>query len=102
YQENIIEDLAKMFQDLMALPTRIINSDRLPSYSLKTLDIEVFNGDKWMEISSISLREDFLFEPIIRSKRVKCLVLEIAIGPDRIIYNINQRKEVLNLKIEHI
>lgn len=94
YQENIIEDLAKILMDIVALPTRIVLSDRLPSYSIKTIDIEVFNGDKWMEICSVSLRKDFTYQPIVKNKLVSCLVLEIAIGVDRLIYNIAQRKAV--------
>ncbi len=52
--------------DVIALPLRIVLSDRLPDYSLKTIDIEVFNNDKWMEICSVSLRKDFSYKPIIK------------------------------------
>ena len=102
YQENIIEDLAKMFMDIIALPTRIVLSDRLPDYSLKTIDIEVFNNEKWMEICSVSLRKDFTYQPIIKNKAIPCYVLEIALGIERLIYNIEQRSKVFNdLKIEN-
>ena len=102
YQENIIEDLAKMFMDIIALPTRIVLSDRLPDYSLKTIDIEVFNSDKWMEVCSVSLRKDFTYQPIIKNKAISCYVLEIALGIERLIYNIEQRSKVFNdLKIEN-
>ncbi len=100
YQESCIEDIAAMFQELIALPTRIVLSDRLPAYSLKTMDVEVWNDDKWMEIASISLRKDFTYEPRIKSKTVPCLVLEMATSPDRITYNINQRLKVLKLNVE--
>lgn len=100
YQESCILDIAQMFQDLIALPTRIVVSDRLPEYSLKTLDVEVWNDDKWMEIASISLRKDFTYEPQFKQKRVKCLVLEVATSPDRITYNIQQRNKALKLSIE--
>ena len=89
YQSNTIEDIANMFLRLLRLPTRIVYSDRLPSYSIKTIDVEVFNGDKWMEICSVSLRTDFDYEPMFKGKPAKCNVLEIAIGVDRLIYNIN-------------
>lgn len=103
YQESTIADLAQILMDIVALPTRIVLSDRLPSYSLKTIDIEVFNGDKWMEICSVSLRKDFTYQPIIKNKVVSCLVLEIAIGIDRLIYNTAQRAQVFDtLKIENL
>lgn len=87
YQESIILELADMFRNILNLNTRIVVSDRLPSYSLKTLDIEVENGEKWMEICSISLRTDFPYKPVMKNKEVECLVLEIAIGLDRLLYN---------------
>lgn len=94
YQESVIGDLANMLMNIVGLPTRIVLSDRLPDYSLKTIDVEVFNGDKWMEICSVSLRNDFPIQPIIKNKPTECYVLEIAIGIDRLIYNINQRTKV--------
>ncbi len=78
YQLSIIEPLGLFVKDLLKLDTRIVLSDRLPSYSLKTIDIEVNNGDKWMEICSVSVRNDF---------DDKHLVLEIAFGLDRLLYN---------------
>jgi glycyl-tRNA synthetase len=102
YQMSVIEDLANMFKRVVALPTRIVLSDRLPDYSLKTIDIEVFNSDKWMEVCSVSLRKDFKYQPIIKSKPVSCYVLEIALGIERLIYNIQQREQVFSeLKVEN-
>ena len=102
YQHNIIEDLANMFKDIVALPTRIVLSDRLPDYSIKTIDIEVWNEDKWMEVCSVSLRKDFKYQPIIKNKPIACYVLEIALGIERLIYNISQRDKVFpNLKVEN-
>lgn len=94
YQESIIEPLAKIFLDVIALPVRIVLSDRLPDYSLKTIDIEVFNNDKWMEVCSVSLRKDFNYQPIVKNQPRECFVLEIAFGLERLIYNINQRQTV--------
>lgn len=103
YQANVIEPLANMFLDIVALPTRIVLSDRLPDYSLKTIDIEVFNQDKWMEVCSVSLRKDFSYQPTIKNNTKSCYVLEIAIGVERLIYNISQRKFVCdNLKVENL
>jgi len=103
YQENVIEDLANMFMNLLSLPTRIVLSDRLPDYSLKTIDIEVFNADKWMEVCSVSLRKDFPIQPMIKNKPTPCYVLEIALGVDRLIYNYQQRtKDFPELKVENL
>jgi glycyl-tRNA synthetase len=102
YQESVIEPLANMFMNIIALPTRIVLSDRLPDYSLKTIDIEVFNADKWMEVCSVSLRKDFTYEPIIKNNPKPCYVLEIALGIERLIYNIEQRTKVFDtLKVEN-
>jgi len=98
YQENVLEDIRKMLQDLIAMPTRIVESDRLPSYSLRTMDIEVWNEDKWMEICSISKRTDFPQKATFTAKNKvvekDLLVLEIALGVDRILYNYLKRIEI--------
>jgi glycyl-tRNA synthetase len=95
YQEKVLEPIAKMFKEILAMPTRVVESDRLPDYSLRTMDIEVWNEDKWMEICSISKRKDFTKKAIIthKSKVIEkdLLVLEIAIGLDRCVYNYNER-----------
>lgn len=95
YQEKVLEPLRKMFSDILALPTRIVESDRLPDYSIRTMDIEVFSEDRWMEICSISKRKDFTKKAIINYKskvfEKDLLVLEIAIGLDRLVYNYLQR-----------
>ena len=103
YQDSLIIPLANVFFDVIALPTRVILSERLPSYSLKTIDIEVFNEDKWMEVCSVSLRNDFTYKPMIKSTERECLVLEIAFGLERLIYNINQRQKVFkDLKVQSL
>lgn len=95
YQENVLESIRKILEDIIAMPTRIVESDRLPSYSLRTMDIEVWNEDKWMEICSISKRTDFPQKArfTVKSKVVEkeLLVLEIALGIDRILYNYLKR-----------
>lgn len=55
---------------------RFVESDRLPSYSESTLDIETNYRDDWKEIASCSIRTDF-------SEDTR--VCEIAIGLDRLI-----------------
>lgn len=95
YHSNILEPVRRMIAETVGLPTRIVPSDRLPDYSLITQDIEVDNGDKWMEVCSISKRKDFPSCAKFQTKKgiveKDLLVLEIAIGLDRCIYNFNQR-----------
>jgi glycyl-tRNA synthetase len=97
YQERVLEPIRKMFEDIISMPCRIIESDRLPDYSLRTMDIEVWNEDKWMEICSISKRKDFTKKATfsVKSKVVEkeLLVLEIATSSDRIVYNYNKKRE---------
>lgn len=55
--------------------TQLVASDRLPSYSEKTTDVEgqVREKDDWLELASISKRTDFEHP-----------VVEVAIGVDRV------------------
>jgi glycyl-tRNA synthetase len=80
---------------MINLPTRLIASNRLPAYSLKTVDVEIKNSDKWMEVCSISLRTDFSEKARFQTKKgvveKELLVLEIAIGLDRCVYNFLQK-----------
>lgn len=75
YRGMIIEDLRDVLSWLCRSNARIIESDRLPSYSQSTLDIEVRHRGDWREVASISIRTDF--EPFRN--------LEIAVGLDRIV-----------------
>ena len=92
YLSKMLDPLCSMLGSAVNLPSRIVESDRLPSYSKRTMDIEVYNGNKWMEICSISLRTDFPIQFSYANKkgeilRKDILVLEIAIGLDRCVYN---------------
>ncbi|MBB3391795.1 hypothetical protein FHT82_004573 [Rhizobium sp. BK275] len=56
--------------------------------------MELDNGDKWMEVCSISRRTDFPERYRTQSRKGPAveqdvLVLEIAIGLDRCVYNWN-------------
>ncbi len=86
YFEQIIRPLAQAFALEVCCPTRLVVSDRLPSYSEKTWDIEVWNSEKWMEVASISVRNDFPDLVRFKTKEVACQVLEIATSPDRLTY----------------
>lgn len=91
YHSAILEPVRKMISDFIMLPTRIVESDRLPSYSQVTMDVEVDNGDKWMEVCSISRRTDFPQKLVFQTKNGTVekdpLVVEVAIGLDRVVYN---------------
>lgn len=85
-----------MICDMVALPTRLVKSDRLPSYSKSTIDVEVQNDDGMMEVCSMSLRTDFPGKVQFTSPKNKVvekelLVAEVAIGLDRCVYNFLQR-----------
>lgn len=94
YHAAVLEPVRRMIAVLIPLPTRIVPSDRLPAYSQTTVDVEVDNGDKWMEVCSISRRTDFPERYRTQPKKGPAmehdvLVLEIAIGLDRCVYNWN-------------
>ncbi len=51
YHARCLEPVRRMIGSMIGLPARIVPSDRLPAYSEVTMDVEVDNGDKWMEIA---------------------------------------------------
>ena len=88
YHGKCLESVRKMLAQATGLPTRIVESDRLPDYSLTTMDVEVDTGERWMEVCSISKRKDFPIKNRFQGKdkawkETDVLVLEIAIGIDR-------------------
>ncbi|MBB3464635.1 aminoacyl--tRNA ligase-related protein [Rhizobium sp. BK377] len=92
YHAVSLEPVRRMIAAIIPFPTRIVPSDRLPAYSQTTEDVEVNNGDKWMEVCSISRRTDFPERYRTQPKKGPAveqdvLVLEIAIGLDRCVYN---------------
>jgi len=96
YHSAILPAVEKMISEMVRWPCRVVESDRLPTYSRKTVDIEVMTDDKWMEVCSVSLRTDFPEKARFQVKKKVIekglLVLEIAIGLDRCVYNFLQRK----------
>jgi len=78
YQTPLMAAAEKLIARETGRKTRIIPSDRLPAYSLTTLDIEVAldDGATWREIASCSIRTDYS-----ETERV----LELAIGLDRVV-----------------
>lgn len=76
YHTRLVEHLHKSVALLLNRPVRVVASDRLPSYSTLTTDLEVRHKGRWLEIASISKRNDFMDE---------YEVLEIALGLDRLV-----------------
>lgn len=82
YQETMLQHIADLVKALLGLDVRVIESDRLPHYSKKTMDIEVKTPHKWLEVMSCSLRNDVPFEWEGR----KLINYEFAFGSDRLTY----------------
>lgn len=83
---------------IMGGETRLVDSDRLPSYATETVDIEgAWGGDEgpgtaWKEVASTSRRTDFpTFDPYMGTAPKNTLtVFEVAIGLDRVVALSNQ------------
>lgn len=86
YHAEVIEPVGKMIAALTGHFARVAPSDRLPAYSQKTIDVEIKTPSKWMEVCSISLRTDFPGKYRAGSKERDLLVVEIAVGLDRLIH----------------
>lgn len=84
YRAALIESVQQEIAWFTHSATRTIESDRLPSYSESTIDIDANHAGKWREIASCSIRTDF--SPDIR-------VAEIAIGIDRLVTLAMHEKE---------
>ena len=76
YMDRLVPYAAEVVGKVTNKPYRVIDSDRLPSYSTKTVDIEVYaDRDRPFEVASCSLRNDF---------REGYTVFEMAFGLDRL------------------
>lgn len=74
--------LVPVIARLTGLETRLIASDRLPSYATETIDIECRQPDgEWREVASTSRRTDFPIVPGFKP----CKVVELAFGMDRLV-----------------
>ncbi len=82
YASMVRSELEILVGKITGLPTRIVESDRLPSYSTQTLDIEVLYNDRWTEVASTSMRTDF---PELESLKKGVKVFEVAFGADRMV-----------------
>lgn len=68
--------------------THNVASDRLPAYSEKTIDIEVFDehANEMREVASISLRKDFYEDASFQGEAAHGIkVVEVAFGLDRLV-----------------
>jgi seryl-tRNA synthetase len=85
--DTMIEKLPTVVNKILNKSVRTIESDRLPSYSIETIDIEVewysetAKKMEFKEIASMSLRKDF---PLIPGHK-PYQVFEIAFGTDRLL-----------------
>lgn len=75
YRALVLDDLQDTLSWLCRSESRVVESDRLPSYSESTLDIEVRHRGDWREVASLSIRTDF---PPFKN-------FEIAVGLDRVV-----------------
>lgn len=98
YHAGLLQPVEKMIANMTGLGTRVVESDRLPNYSLKTMDVEAFILDtndptdaRTMEVASISLRTDFPGTVRFKTSEKKLLVAEVAIGMDRCVYGFLKR-----------
>jgi glycyl-tRNA synthetase len=73
---KLIEACRPVVERVTMADTRVVDSDRLPSYSESTRDIEVRLAKDWREVASCSIRTDF--SPDTR-------VVEMAFGLDRLV-----------------
>lgn len=77
YKAHVMPALLEAIVPLVSgKQSRVVDSDRLPSYSKHTSDIEVWFNNDWKEVASVSTRTDF-------SENEE--VLEIAFGLDRLV-----------------
>lgn len=89
YGALLHEKLVQLVRSMTNLPARIVPSDRLPSYSTETMDIEVLwnpptkDKSEWKEVASMSRRTDFPQNIPGQKKELK--VFEVAFGADRLV-----------------
>lgn len=75
YRQKLLDVLEPLVMRHTGAFVRLVNSDRLPSYSRSTIDIEAMYRGNWKEVASCSIRTDYADD---------VLVCEIAFGLDRI------------------
>ncbi len=82
YRAAVLEPLRKELSHCAGgLESRIVPSDRLPSYSERTDDVEMIWKKSFKEVCSVSTRTDFS----VPKNSVEYRVLEVAVGMDRLV-----------------
>jgi glycyl-tRNA synthetase len=76
YRDAVIKEVEPMLARILGKKIRVVESDRLPSYSESTLDLEAHTKKGWREIASMSIRNDYSEET---------RVFEFALGLDRVV-----------------
>lgn len=87
---TLVPEIAKRLEKLLGHPMRVVDSDRLPSYSERTIDIEAKTKHKWLEICSISKRHDIWFTWELNAKPRTLINYEFAFGLDRCVFVNNE------------
>lgn len=88
YASLLREKLRDLVARITGLETRVVPSDRIPSYATETVDIEVLwhaptkAEPEWKEVASTSRRTDF---PQGDYSKKELLVFEVAFGADRMV-----------------
>jgi glycyl-tRNA synthetase len=75
YRAAIIPKIQREIERMTMRKTRVVPSNRIPSYAESTLDIEAEHDGQWREMASCSIRTDFADD---------MRVCEIAIGLCRV------------------
>jgi glycyl-tRNA synthetase len=81
YAESLIPTVRDAIAEMIG-PCRVEDSDRIPDYAEWTRDVVCMATD--MELCSISLRKDY----------PEAVVLEVAIGMDRCVYNFGMTRAI--------
>lgn len=76
YRSILMDKLVFEFSRFTGKEVNIVDSDRIPSYSLSTKDIQIKLDDRFFEVASCSIRKDYSDD---------ISVCEIAIGLDRLV-----------------
>lgn len=81
YGKTMISVVQRAISQMIG-PCRVEDSDRLPDYSERTVDVVCERNN--MEVCSISIRKDF----------PNAKVLEVAIGTDRCVYSFLEKENI--------
>lgn len=89
YSKAVVPAVQDMISEMIG-PCRVEDSDRLPEYSERTVDVICENTN--MEVCSISIRNDCKWSHA--SVQMEAKVLEVAIGTDRCVFNFLEKNKL--------